>query len=168
MSFIKVQKLVRNDAGVILSGSAALVDTVYVKTGNKNHSKQVVRERLGKVITLSEDKKSGTFLSPTRGLVEYNALTDTFTELSDSKDAQNTGYKSFATEIHTVFGDAYLLLEFLKNEGLISVLRSVFPKDELYQRVMCHLLHGILKDGSRISCDNFIRKSFASYLFFRQ
>ena len=165
MSFIKVQKLVRDDTGVILSGSAALVDTVYVKTGSKNHSKQVVRERLGKVITLSEDKKSGTFLSPTRGLVEYNALTDTFTEISDRKDQTAAGFESFPTEIHTVFGDAYLLLEFLKNEGLMSVLRSVFPKDELYQRVLCHVLHGILKDGSRISCDNFIRKSFASYLF---
>ena len=64
MSFIKVQKLVRNEAGTILSGSAAIVDTVYVKTGNKNHSKQVVRERLGKVISLNEDKKSGVFLSP--------------------------------------------------------------------------------------------------------
>ena len=31
--------------------------------------------------------------------------------------------------------------------------------------MLCHILHGILKDGSRISCDNFIRKSFASYLF---
>ena len=30
---------------------------------------------------------------------------------------------------------------------------------------MCHILHGILKDGSRISCDNFIDKSFASYVF---
>ena len=70
MPFIKVQKLVRDDSGTIKSGSAAIVDTVYVKTGSKNHSKQEVRERLGKVISLSEDKRSGVFLSPTRGLVE--------------------------------------------------------------------------------------------------
>ena len=70
----------------------------------------------------------------------------------------------WSTEIHTIFGDSYLLLEFLKNTGLISVLRSVFPKNELFQRVLSHILHGILKDGSRISCDNFFRKSFSSYI----
>ena len=36
--------------------------------------------------------------------------------------------------------------------------------NEAYERVLCHLLHGLLKDGSRISCDNFLRKSFASYI----
>lgn len=30
--------------------------------------------------------------------------------------------------------------------------------------MLCHILHGILRDGSRISCDNFIQKSFASYV----
>lgn len=164
MSFIKVQKLVRNEAGTILSGSAAIVDTVYVKTGNKNHSKQVVRERLGKVISLNEDKKSGVFLSPTRGLVEYNAVTDSFIEVSDEINQIKPVIETWSAEIHTVFGDVYLLLEFLKNIGLISVLRSIFPKDELFQRVLCHILHGILKDGSRISCDNFFRKSFVSYI----
>lgn len=164
MSFIKVQKLVRDDSGKIRSGSAAIVDTIYVKTGGKNHSKQEVRERLGKVISLSEDKKSGVFLSPTRGLVEYNAVTDTFVEIEDTPNQEILSKALRQTEIHTVFGDAYLLLEFLKKSGLLSVLRSVFPKDELYQRVLSHILHGILKDGSRISCDNFIRKSFASYI----
>ena len=55
------------------------------------------------------------------------------------------------TEIHPVFGDAYLLLCFLEKRGLLSVLRSVFLKDEAYERMLCHILHGILKDGSRIS-----------------
>lgn len=165
MSFIKVQKIVRDDSGTILSGSAAVVDTIYVKTGGKNHSKQVVRERLGKVISLSEDKKSGVFLSPTRGLVEYDAATDTFKEIDDNKNHVIPAQTEWSSEIHTVFGDAYLLLEFLKKAGLFSVLRSVFPKDELLQRVLSHVLHGILKDGSRITCDNFIRKSFASYIF---
>jgi hypothetical protein len=52
----------------------------------------------------------------------------------------------------------------LEKCGLLAVLRAVFPKDEAYERVLCHILHGILKDGSRISCDNFLRKSFASYI----
>ena len=67
-------------------------------------------------------------------------------------------------EIHTVFGDTYLLFMFLKNSGLIDVLRTVFPKDTDYERLLCHILHGILRDGARISCDDFIAKFFASYV----
>ena len=78
MAFIKAQKIIRDENGVITSGSAAIVDTVYISTGSKNHSKHNVREKLGKVLYLSKDRKSGIFMSPTRGLVEYNALTDTF------------------------------------------------------------------------------------------
>ena len=76
MAFIKAQKIVRDENGVITSGSAAIVDTVYISTGRKNHSKHKVREKLGKVLYLSEDRKSGIFMSPTRGLVEYNALSN--------------------------------------------------------------------------------------------
>ncbi len=164
MSFIKAQKVVRNANGHIISGSAAIVDTVYVSTGQKNHSRHVVREKLGRVLFLSDDKKQGIFLSPTRGLVEYSSLSDTFSEV-DRGDQRLSDLDIFPDpEIHTVFGDAYLLLNFLENSGLIRVLRAVFPKDEGYERVLCHLLHGILKDGSRISCENFIMKSFVSYL----
>lgn len=164
MSFIKAQKVIRGADGNIISGSAAIVDAVYVNTGPKNHSRHVVREKLGRILFLSEDKKQGIFLSPTRGLVEYNSLIDTFSEVGRD-DPRLAGLDLFpATEIHTVFGDAYLLLNFLEKSGLASVLRSVFPKDEGYERALCHLLHGILKDGSKISCENFVTKSFASYL----
>ena len=164
MAFIKAQKIVRDENGVITSGSAAIVDTVYISTGSKNHSKHKVREKLGKVLYLSADRKSGIFMSPTRGLVEYNALTDTFegVERDDSRICSQEIFPE--TEIHTVFGDVFLLLHFLEKCGLIAVLRAVFPKDEVYERVLCHILHGVLKDGSRISCDNFLRKSFASYI----
>ena len=64
MAFIKAQKIVRDENGTITSGSAAIVDTAYVSTGQKNHSKQTVREKLGKVLYLSEDRKSGIFMSP--------------------------------------------------------------------------------------------------------
>ena len=37
MAFIKAQKIVRDENGVITSGSAAIVDTVYISTGSKNH-----------------------------------------------------------------------------------------------------------------------------------
>ena len=81
MAFIKIQKLVRDNSGKIISGSAAIVDTEYVKTGNKSHCKHIVREKLGKVLYISEDKKSGIFISPTRGLVEYNSVSDSFNEI---------------------------------------------------------------------------------------
>lgn len=165
IAFIKAQKVVRDASGRITSGSASIVDAVYVSTGNKAHSKQQVREKLGKVLYLSEDRKSGIFQSPTRGLVEYDASSDSFSAVNRDDFRINTEAFFPQPEIHTVFGDTYLLLQFLEKCGLISILRNVFPKDEAYERVLCHLLHGILKDGSRISCDNFIQKSFASYVF---
>ena len=165
MAFIKAQKIVYDDSGRIISGSASVVDAVYVPTGGSAHSRQQVREKLGRVLYLSADRKTGVFLSPTRGLVEYDSVSDSFSSVEKDDPRINGEILFPQTEIHTVFGDAYLFLNFLEKCGLLSVLRSVFPKDEDYERVLCHILHGILKDGSRISCDNFIRKSFASYLF---
>ncbi len=75
MAFIKAQKLTYNEEGKIQSGSAAIVDTQYGNYGTY-HAKHTIREKLGKVLWLSEDKKSGIFMSPTRGLVKYNASTD--------------------------------------------------------------------------------------------
>ncbi len=72
MAFIKTQKIVRNKSGTIISGSASIIDTKYGNYGTY-HAKHSVRERLGKVIWLSDDKKKGIFLSPTRGLVEYSS-----------------------------------------------------------------------------------------------
>ena len=165
MAFIKSQKIVRDDSGKIVSGSAAIVESIYVPGEGKSHSKHQVRERLGKVLFLEEDKKSGIFQSPTRGIVAYDSVTDLFSDV-DKDDPRIGGREIFTNpRVHTVFGDSYLLLSFLEKCGLLAVLRSVFPKDEAFGRVMCHVLHGILKDGSRISCDSFIQKSFASYVF---
>ena len=164
MAFIKAQKVIRDENGKITSGSAAIVDTVYVSTGQKNHSKQIVREKLGKILYLSEDRKNGIFMSPTRGLVKYDALSDTFEDISGNDPLITVKNVFPETEIHTVFGDAFLFLQFLEKCGMLGILRTVFPKDEAYERVLCHILHGVLKDGSRISCDNFLRKSFASYI----
>ena len=80
MSFIKVQKLVLSEDGKVLSGSAAIVDTVY-DSSVKGRSRHKVREKLGKVVTVSDDRKCGIFPSPTRGLVEYDSTKDLFTEI---------------------------------------------------------------------------------------
>lgn len=163
MAFIKAQKVTYDSSGRITGGSASIVDTIYGDFGTY-HAKHTVREKLGKVLFLDSDKKSGVFLSPTRGIVEYSAVTDSFSEV-DRDDPRLSGQELFPeTEIHTVFGDAYLLLRFLEKSGLLAVFRSVFTKNEDYERLLAHVLHGILKDGSRISCDNFIAKSFASYV----
>jgi hypothetical protein len=164
MAFIKVQKLKRDNFGHIISGSAAIVKTVYTKN-QKFHSKQTVSEKLGKVIYLADDKKSGIFLSPTRGLVEYNVNSDSFSAVNSSDPRISFANLVIQPQIHTVFGDVYLLLEFLEKHGMISVLRSIFPKDSDYHRLLLHIFHGVLRNGSRISCDNFLEKSFASYLF---
>ncbi len=163
MSFIKVQKLVRDENGNIVSGSAAVVDTIYGSFGSY-HAKHIVRERLGKVILLSGDKKSGVFLSPIRGLVEYDAVADTFKPIEKNDGRLEINNLFPEPEVHTVFGDVYLLLKFLEKSSYLALLRSVFQKNEQYERVIVHILHGILKDGSRITADNFISKSFASYL----
>lgn len=164
MASIKAQKIRYDDNGKIVSGSAAIIDTIYVSTGQKDHSRKETREKLGKVLYLSDDKRSGIFLSPTRGLVEYSADDDSFKEV-DREDPRINADRVFPEpEVHTVFGDSYLLMQFLEKSGMLAVLREVFPRKEAYERVLCHILHGILKDGSKISCDNFIMKSFASYV----
>lgn len=164
MPFIKAQKVIYDENGKISSGSAAIVDTYYGDFGTY-HAKHTVREKLGKVLWLSDDKRRGIFMSSTRGLVEYNADTDVFSPV-DRNDDRLMGTETFPeTRIHTVFGDSYMLLKFLENEGLMKILRDVFQTNPDYERLLCHIIHGVLKDGSKITCDNFLMKSFASYLF---
>lgn len=165
MAFIRVQKLVRDTNGNILSGSAAIKESRYVKDGGKYHSRQIVRERLGKVVWLSPDGKSGIFLSPQRGLVSYDSVSDAFDEVGRDDSRVSGNVSVFPeTEVHTVFGDAYLLMSFLVKSGMAGVLKASFPDERGLQRVLCHILHGILRDGDRITCDCFMEKSFASYI----
>ena len=162
MSFIKVQKLVLSEDGKVLSGSAAIVDTIY-DSSVKGRSRHKVREKLGKVVTVSDDRKCGIFMSPTRGLVEYDSTKDLFTEIKKD-DKRIAGLELFPEpEVHTVFGDSYLVLSFMKKTGITGLLRSVFTKDEDFQRVLAHICHTVVKDGSHISCDDFVSRSFLSY-----
>ena len=62
------------------------MDVVYVKEG-KYHSKQVQREKLGKVVSLDDSKRRGVFMSPTRGLVGYDVDKDCFFDPC-ARDAQ--------------------------------------------------------------------------------
>ena len=161
MPCIKIQKLVFNDDGSIHSGSASILVSSYDKS-IKGHSRKTVREKLGRILYINEGHTCGIFLSPTRGLVEYDAEKDEFA-IVGSGDPRLPGLGVFpAPPVHTVFGDAYLVLGFAEKCGMVSVLRDAFTNTVDYEKVICHLLHTICKDGSKISCDDFFTRSVAS------
>ena len=162
MACIKIQKLVFNDDGTIHSGSASIIDTTY-DSSIKGNSRKKTRERLGKVLYINDKHTCGIFLSPTRGVVQYDSRADQFTPV-DRDDPRIKDPGLFPEPpIHTVFGDSYLVFCFLKKCGLIDVLRASFDTDTDYEKVLCHLVHGICKNGSHIACDDFFKKSFAAY-----
>ncbi len=170
MAFIKVQKLKMNDDGVVIGGSAAIVESKYqpqegVQPHGNAHSKHVVREKLGKVLWLADDRKKGIFSSPDRGLVEYSVLEDSFVSVSLADPRIENSERVERPRTHTVFGDVHWLLCFLKQTHTCEVLAKAFPDKSLLSRVYLHIFHTILRDGSRISCDNFASKSVASHLF---
>lgn len=166
MAYIKKQNIVYNeDHSQIISGTAAIAESVYDPSRVGHNLKRTI-ESLGKVIWLREDGKEGIFLSPTRGLVCYSSVTDSFMSV-DRNDLRISGRNDLfpEPEIHTVFGDSYLLLEFMKRIGMIDSLRKVFTKDKEYERCLCHILHTVLKNGAHKSCDDFFEQSFISSLF---
>ena len=163
MAFIRLRNLKTDETGQYLSGTAALVETVYDATAS-GHSRQSVKERLGKVAWLSDDRKSGIFLSPTRGLVQYDVRTDEFESVT--KDDARLRNCSWIPDVqpHTNFGDVYLLLSFLEGCGFLQVLRNMLVTQDEYERVLAHTLHGFLRDGSSIKCSTFVEQSAVSYL----
>lgn len=164
MPFIKIQKLRTDEKGTVVSGSASVVDVSYVKDA-RHHSRQTIRECLGKVLWLAGDRRSGIFLSPARGLVEYSADTDAFDQ-ADPADPRLEGKGLLPPPaVHTVFGDAHWLLLHLERSGMARVLRDAFPDGRFRGRLLLHLLHGVIRDGSRIRCDSFVAKSVLSHVF---
>ena len=152
MAFIKVQNLKRDDKGIIIGGTASIIDVEYV-AGGRQHSRQKPREPLGKVIWIAENRRNGIFLSRTRGLVFYDADSDEFSTVEKDDERLPEGLYH-----------AYLFFSFLKKHGYSDILRGVFPKDEDYERLLMHVFYGTMRTGSRVHCDAFITKSFASFL----
>ena len=163
MAFIYIHYKQYDDNKKNIGGIGSIKKSIYEK-GKKYHSKQITVEHLGKVLYLSDDKKSGIFDSPTRGLVEYNVLNNSFVNVSIDDPRIKNKPITYAPKVHTIFGDTYLLLEFMKNIDLIDVLRKTFPSNMDFEKALVHLAHDIMRDGSHISCDNFVLKSFISYL----
>lgn len=165
MAYIRTQKLTYNTDGTIRTGSASIYQNVYIK--NKSyHSRPTVRERLGKVLWLADDKKSGIFQSPSRGLIGYDSGKDSFFSIdrNDPRIKHRTDLFPGAP-VHTIFGDAYLLMKFLENTPLYRALCIVFPEKEPRERLLAHLFHSVLRDGGHISCDDLLLSSVAQYLF---
>lgn len=164
MAFIRIQNLKSDNDGHILRGTASISISEYVPGNGKYHSRQVTRERLGKIIWLAEDRKSGIFNSPTRGIVGYDASNDQFFEISTSDSRVGHAVTMPEPSRHVIFGDTYLLLEFLYKSGLMELIYSVCGNGVLYQKLLMHTCHSILKDSSKIACDDFIDRSFLRHL----
>lgn len=167
MTYIHLQKLERDAAGNIRSGSAAVMESIYVPNKNgskKGHSKHVQREKLGKVIWLSDDRRKGVFLSPTRGLVEYCADCDGFEEV-EPEDERIQGLGLFPEpERHVCFGDVYLALGTLHKCGYLHLFRRLFSSEEEFQRLLAHIVGKLTKNGTKAPLDVRITNSFTSYL----
>ncbi len=167
MTYIHLQKLVRDEEGKIRSGSASIMESVYEQNkegSKKGHSKHVQREKLGKVVWLSEDRRKGVFLSPSRGLVEYCADCDGFEEVQP-EDERIRGLGLFPEpERHVCFGDAYLVLGAIYKCGYLHLLRKLFSSEEEFQRLLAHIVGKLTKNGSKAPLDVRTANSFTSYL----
>ena len=131
MPFIRTQKLVYNDVGKIVSGSASIIDVSYVANAEKYKSKQTVRERLGKVVELYS-KRRGLFQSPTRGLVIYDADTDSF-----SNPIARNAIQQQAKEASTQNGRGKEAEQSEPEAGLtadavVSDYADIFPEEDVH------------------------------------
>lgn len=164
MAFIRARNLRRDESGAIVGGSASLVESKYDPTVPSGHSRQVVLENLGRIVTLSEDRKSGVFVSPTRGIIAYDARTGELEALApdDPRCAGVTDVPEIST--YLVFGNGYLFTALLKKRGWLRVLRVAAPDATAYERLLAHTTHAFLRNGSGIKCDTFIAHTALSAL----
>jgi hypothetical protein len=161
MSFLRTQNIKRDAQNNIISGSASIMNTVYDNT-RAHKSKQVVLEKLGKVLWLSENGRSGIFLNPQRGLFHYDSSTGEFSSVP-SDDPRLPREMDEKPVRHVVFGTTDLFLHFLEKLGYTEMLKNIFPTKPDFQRVICHLAHKFLKDGSHVHVDDFIERTLLSY-----
>lgn len=158
MAFIRVQKGKKDDGGNYVGGSASLVESRY-QADSKSCCKQILIESLGQIVFLDPARKKGVFLSKTRGLVEYDVETGIFMPVSDpTLEEESCVFRP--TE--TVFGDTYAVLEIMKSLGLIKILNKISDSEFFSEKMICHTVFGILKNGTRIPCSRFIERSFLS------
>ena len=168
--YIKYQNIVRDEAGVISSGSASILKNSYKRNKNGNrkqsHSTQTTVEKLGKVIWYEKENPSqGIFYSPTRGLVFYDLTVDVFTPVDPSDPRLiGTKFEHEPQRQHTNFGNFYLFFTELSKTPFLTILQNAFGELSLYKKLLAHLTHDCLKKGSFIKCGEYLTRSSLSYI----
>lgn len=161
MAFIRIQNAKKDENGNIVGGSASLVESVYQK-GSKVPCKQILKESLGTIVFM-EDRRSGIFLSKTRGLVHYDADTGEFSQVDSDDPRVVASGNAYEARIRTLFGDCDLVIRFMLENGVLRILRNLAVDNRaFFEKMICHTLHGVLRDGARICCDRFTERSFVS------
>ncbi|MBD5559009.1 MAG: hypothetical protein HDQ87_01415 [Clostridia bacterium] len=139
------------------------METQYNKEAS-GHSVHTTRKTLGRIVDLAEDRKSGIFLSPTRGLVAYDVGTDEFQNI-DARDPRVARLPFVPKDrCHAIFGDVYLLLSLMERSGFLGVLRQVFKETADYERLLLHVVHSFLQDGGSKKCGTFLQQSVLSFI----
>ena len=161
MSFIRIQKGKKDEDGNYIGGSASIVESVY-QPGSEVPCRQILVESLGQIIFLDAERKKGIFLSKTRGRVEYDAVKDMFSAVPDP--TMDDEYCDFRPS-ETVFGDVYAVLEMMKRSGMVDILNRFSDSEHFQEKLLSHTVFGVLKNGTRITCDRFIERSFLSSVF---
>lgn len=159
MPFIKKRGLRVDDKSRIVAGWASIANSKYDSDAKSGHSRQVVRESLGCIFVLIEDGRSGVFECRMHGLVAYDADRDAFAAVSRESPLLEGCPRIPDIATHVRLGSLYHLLVFLQEEGLLAVLREVFEDNQWHGRAFAHVLHGVLRDGSGITCDLFIEQT---------
>ena len=161
MTFIRIQNAKKDAEGNIIGGSASIVDSVYKSEGSVR-CKQVMRESLGTIVFM-DSRRSGIFMSKTRGLVHYDVDTDEFGHVSMDDPHIPDVPSTIHDNIRTFFGDCDIVLNVMRDMGITGILRNIAVDDDtFYSKMVCHTLHSVLRDGSRIRCDRFIERTFLS------
>ena len=161
MTFIRIQNAKKDTEGNIIGGSASIVDSVYQSEGSVR-CKQVMRESLGTIVFM-DSRRSGKFMSKTRGLVHYDVDTDEFEHVSKDDSRIPDATPMIRDNIRTFFGDCDIVLNVMRDMGITGILRNIAVDDDtFYSKMVCHTLHSVLRDGSRIRCDRFIERTFLS------
>lgn len=167
---IRYRNVKQDSNGVIISGSATLVENKYLRNASgdrhKNHTQQTVVERLGKVVWVDEnDNQRGIFDTPSRGLQFYDAKRDEFIPVDPTDDRlSGTPYQQETAWIHVNFGNAFLFFNEMEKTPFMNVIRSTFTEPVLYEKVLAHLAHDCLKNGSSIKCGEFLKSSMLSHV----
>ena len=167
---IRYRNITRDSNNVIISGSASIVENTYVRnaTGERlrNHTRQTVVERLGKVIWIDDsNSQRGIFNSPSRGLVFYDIEKDEFKPVEPTDERlSGSKYQNETEWTHTNFGNAFLFFNEMEQTPYMNVVRKTFTDRCLFEKVLAHITHDCLKNGSSIKCGEFLKSSVLSYV----